>query len=155
MKKNTTISIDENVLRIAKKEITNISVFVEDCFRAYLGLDGDDLLVGNVQNELDKIRQAKLNIHILTKTDEPVSVVQQDILLEQQVLVWKNIWRHYRVYEEVEPKDLQQASKYFGLATDELLEMLNKLLLYSDNDTILLLEDWSFAKSKYDELKQE
>ena len=67
-KKITTISIDSKVLSRAKMEIPNLSDFIENCLKVYLDVTGKEDTVKSIQDELDKIKEARLKIHLLSES---------------------------------------------------------------------------------------
>ena len=73
-KKVTTISIDSKVFWKAKREIPNISDFVEKCMKVYLNITDDDNNVGSIQEELNKIKESQLKIHLLCERKDNESV---------------------------------------------------------------------------------
>ena len=68
MKKNLTITIEENLLAEAKKHIPNLSSFFEECLTHYLGYGDEPIFnVLDAEKELDKIREAQFNLYLLSK----------------------------------------------------------------------------------------
>ena len=55
MKKKLTLSIDEKVLESATEQIPNISKFVEDCLREFLGLNPGNYPTKTAHDIIDNI----------------------------------------------------------------------------------------------------
>ncbi|WP_458454392.1 hypothetical protein [Methanobrevibacter sp.] len=147
-KKVTTISIDENLLRQAKREIPNISVFVESCFIAYLGLD-DNII--DVKTELDKIKEAKLKINILTQSNTEETLINA-YNKDKINNVWMECWGEYRNTEIINDEQLKKASKILGTTNQELKEMMVDLKLYATGDEIIKCQDFDFAYTKFKQI---
>ena len=67
MKEKITISIDEEILKLAKEHIPNISKFVEGCFIAYFQFttENDEQRGEELRKAWEDFHRAKLNIHLL------------------------------------------------------------------------------------------
>ena len=142
MKKTTTINIDENILATAKKEIPNISTFVENCMRTYLGLNTD---VESIQSELDKIKNAKLNICILTNKEKDIEPV---IEIDKQRInqIWVKVWSEYRKNDTYTPRDFDLACAITGLNAREMDELLNKVKYNVPQINWVKCDDFETAK---------
>ena len=60
-KKTIGLSIDENILQKAKKEIPNLSEFLEECLKHYFGYANGTFPVGNINDITNKI--GKLQVY--------------------------------------------------------------------------------------------
>ena len=143
-KKVTTISIDERVLVRAKQEIPNISDFCENCMRAYLGVGVNSLNISSMQEELNKLKSANLNLHLLSEVD--LNNANNNELVND---AWRSIWRKTRNHMTVSDNELISASKILGKSSEELEQMLTVLVEYSSREDLIACEDWSFAAEKY------
>ena len=151
MKKVTTMNIDEDVLERAKKEIPNISLFCEDCLKKFLGLDGG--IVGSIENELDKMKKAQLNIHILSQAEYEAQV-SESLSSKENNTVWVGIWRNYCNTQTIIPDSLEKASKVLGVSTGFLEGMLDTLYIVLSREDMVKCDDWSYAYSKYMEFEK-
>ena len=61
-KERVNISIDKDLMEKARKQIPNLSAFIEECLKYYLGLEDGLMPIINDQDILDEIGrlQAKL-----------------------------------------------------------------------------------------------
>lgn len=146
VKKVTTISIDENILKKAKMEIPNLSTFVEECLKQYLGLENE---VADMQVELEKIKDSMLKIHLLSKTDYAPS---KELDIKKINDTWIKCWGVYRsngIYNDA------QIEKLAGLVDYEISyikSMMNNLKLYLPKSDLSACDDWENAVKKYNEL---
>lgn len=149
MKKTTTISIDEKILLTAKKEIPNISVFVEECMRTYLGLNTE---VEDIQEELDKIKTAKLNISILTQKEEDSEIIiNTDNARVNKI--WVKLWGLYRKTGNINPKEFDFACNTLGLNARELDDVLKSLKFNVPQMEWVKCDDFNTAKKIAEEYK--
>ena len=143
-KKVTTVNIDAEVLRLAKREIPNISVFIEDCFRAYLGLDDENIT--GIQDELNRIKDARLKIHLLSKEDDLNSSLENRMNKKKMNEVWIKIWGVYRTSEVIYPADLINASNIIGVSPEDLKDFMNDLLLFVPKSDLGKCDDYFYAR---------
>ena len=61
-KKSLKISIEEDILEKAKRDIPNLSGFVEECLKHYFGYAEGTIPVGDINEITDKI--GKLNVEL-------------------------------------------------------------------------------------------
>lgn len=142
-KKVTTINIDAEVLRLAKREIPNISVFIEDCFRAYLGLDDENIT--GIQDELNRIKEARLRIHLLSEEDDLNSNLENRMDKKKMNEAWIKIWGVYRTSEVIYPADIQNASNVLGVSIEDLKSLMSDLLIFVPKQDLSKCDDYFYA----------
>lgn len=145
VKKITTISIDEDILKVAKKEIPNLSIWVEDCLKVFLGFN--NLEVKTVNENLDIVKQGLLNIHLATLQNEETKFNNR-INTEECNRVWSKIFRQYRNGQEVNTNDLNTAIRVLNVSPDKLMGLLADLDLTVDKIDLPRFESWNVAKTK-------
>ena len=144
MRKTTTISIDSDILRLAKREIPNISLFIEDCFKTYLGINDEINNIASIQKELDTMKDCQLKIHLLSKLQDSEGKLK-DFDGAKVNETWREVWRHYRNTETiVQDKDL--LTQILGMEYEDLKELLDYLLTYVPKSEYSNCEDFSIAK---------
>lgn len=147
-KKITTIHIDEAILNKAKKEIDNISNFVEECLKAYLGLDDTKFNISSIDNELETMKQANLNIHLLSGKDE-IEKSNQKISDQEINDAWIKIWREYRINENCNYNDANKLSELVDYTSDEIMDMMDCLLMNCNRKQLLKCETFKGAELQY------
>ena len=70
MKKQLTLTVDEIVLKKAKENIPNLSNFIEECLKRYLGLNTGEYPVHNAKELLNKISECQLELHLLNEENQ-------------------------------------------------------------------------------------
>ena len=121
VKKVTTVSIDENILRMAKKELPNISVFVEDCLKAYLGYNNTQ--IKTIDENLSIIQNALLNIQIASMKDKDTTIVEQYNYGEQNK-AWNVLFGKWRNQENINIDDWETTSKILNVTVRELKDLM-------------------------------
>ena len=142
MKKVTTISIDENILKIAKKEIPNISIFIEDCLKAYLGYNNAE--IRTIDENMETIKNCLLNIHYATSNNE-IDVKQQYNEVEINKS-WLKLWNSKRNHLKLDDDDIKNELKVLGITYKELQEIFDKLDFVS-NENLIRCNDWKFVQT--------
>ena len=133
-KKTTTLKIDENILYLAKREIPNISQFVENCLKTYLNITNDSDNVVEMQDALNTIKDAKLKIHILSESENN-KMKFQAFDTEKQNRTWRKIWVKYCNGEETSMTS-NEAEMILGITVEEIVDMMD-LINYPQNNLLL------------------
>lgn len=144
VKKVTTVSIDETILHMAKKEIPNISIFVEDCLRAYLGVNNTN--VKSIDENLAIIQQCLLNIQIASMKDKDTTIVEQYNYSEQNK-AWNTLFGKWRNQENINIDDWENTGKVLNVTVRELKDLIE--VLEFENVDLIKCNDWSFVKQNY------
>ena len=143
MKKDLRVSIEEKLLKQAKKEIPNLSGFFETCLKYYLGTEQVFFPTNDAQEILDKIKELQLQLFLLTEkeiTEDKIAEAEQDKIDR----FWRELYLKYRDTYVI-PDDLKELAK-------ELLDVdLDTLenILDSVDDNNLMFNTWTEAKQWY------
>jgi len=143
-KKVTTISIDEDILRIAKKELSNLSIFVEDCLKAYLGFNNTN--VKSIDENLQTIQQCLLNIQIASTIDKETTIVETYNNEEQQKC-WSKLFGKWRNNEFIEQSEYENASKILNTTVNNLKELFENIEFNCRKNDLIKCNDWGYAKT--------
>lgn len=145
VKKITTISIDEDVLKKAKKELPNFSIFVEECLKSFLGIGNLDLMT--IDENRNIIKNAMLKIQILTaKNDGEIAVEHYDS--KQQEEAWLKIFNLFRKHQE-NRSDVVNAGKILNMDSTELYELFEVIESECDKRELVKCSDWGYVKNTY------
>ena len=145
VKKITTISIDEDVLKKAKKELPNFSIFVEECLKSYLGIGNLDLMT--IDENRNIIKNAMLKIQILTaKNDGEIAVEHYDS--KQQEEAWLKIFNLFRKHQE-NRSDVVNAGKILNMDSTELYGLFEVIESECDKRELVKCSDWGYVKNTY------
>lgn len=152
-KKNATFYIEETVLKQAKREIPNLSAFVENCFKTYLNITGGDNNVQSMQDELNNIKTARLNIHLLSESNfNGAEVKEYDT--KKQNNTWIKLWGNYRNTETIIDADILNAGDILGKSYSEIIDIMQDLLTYLPRTELAKCDDWQIALKEYENLNR-
>lgn len=141
-KKITTISIEENILKKAKKEIPNLSIWVEDGLKAYFGVNDTDLMV--IDENRQNIRDSMLKIHLASKKNNNVN---EEVQFNETELnnAWSKLWRKYRNGQEITSTDLINANNILQVGVNELKNLMETLEITVDRADMVKCDKWNYV----------
>ena len=127
-KKVIKLSIDEDIIEIAKKQIPNISGFVEECLRNYLGI-GEHLIPVYKQQELNKTI-AKCQLELFLMNEKSKIENREEKLREHEInQAWRPLWAEYRDSRKYTQAKFDHAVKVLEVPADELEDILDVLFV--------------------------
>lgn len=148
-KKNVTITIDEELLEKAKKQIPNISGFVEECLKQYLGI-GNNLIHTSKMNELvETISKSQLELYLMNERGN-IEEAQEKAKQQEINLAWRRLYTEYRDTRTINQDKLKHASKILGVPCEELTDIVEVCYVFSMRDKIDVTE-WSEVYAQYGE----
>ena len=150
-RKITTVSLDEDILKKAKKDIPNLSMFIEDCLKAYIGMNDNDNFIADIQENLDNIKQSQLNIHILTKNDLNISEVKE-FDEKKSNNSWLKIWGVYRNTQQIHEATVMEVAEALNCKHTLLIDMMQTLLLYETKQDLAKCDNWNYAIQRYKQI---
>ena len=145
MKKQSVITIDEIVLKQAKENIPNLSKFIEECLKHYLGLNTGEYPVHNAKELLNKISECQLELHLLNeenKLNENIEKAKQELI----GYTWRILYATYRDTKNGPKKQLNEAEKILGVPSNELKNILELCFIFSDEIDVT---DWEKVCAEY------
>ena len=145
MKKQLVITIDEIVVKKAKKNIPNISNFIEECLKHYLGLNTGEYPVHNAKELLNKISECQLELHLLNeenKLNDNIEKAKQELIGS----TWRKLYATYRDAKNVPKKQLEEAEKILGVPSIELKDILELCFIFRDEIDVT---DWEKVRAEY------
>ena len=123
-KKSLKISIEEEILEKAKKQIPNISGFVEESLKHYLGYADGIFPVGNVNEINDMIGKLQLEMFLINQNyDVEESIKEAEN--EEKNRAWRFLWNDYISRLIPNEKLLEKAIEVLGMNGEELEEILD------------------------------
>lgn len=134
MKKTQTISIDTEVLKKAKKQIPNISAFVEECMKQYLGIGNNLIPTSKIHEINETISKCNLKLHILTSR-EHMEETKQKAEKQEINLAWRLLFKDYRNTRQINKDRLEHAIKVLNISEEELIDIVEvAYAFYLDSD---------------------
>ena len=147
-KKQLILTIDENVIEKAKKTIPNISGFVEECLKQYLGI-GNNLVPTSKMNELvEVISKSQLELHLMNER-ENIEETKERVENFEKDKAWRFLWNDYRVRLIPDERLLNEAVEVLGVDSETLEDILDEV--YEARDK-LDTDEWGTVKNWYDKV---
>ena len=146
-KKQLILTIDEEVIEKAKKHIPNISGFVEECLKQYLGI-GFNLIPTSKMNELvETISKSQLELYLMNERGN-IEEAKEKAAKQEINLAWRKLYTTYRDTRTINQDKLQHASETLHVPEDELVDIVEVCFVFSRNDEIDVTE-WNEVYEKY------
>ena len=141
------LSIDKEVLEIARQEIPNISRFTEECLRKYLGIGTTLTPLYKQQELLNTIGKCHLELHLMNE-QKHIEEMKREAKLEKNNYAWRSLFAHYRDTGRINDELLQHAIKVLGVNRDDLIDIIELAYAYLHRDRIDTT-DWQKVYEKY------
>ena len=139
-KKTLGVTIEENLLEKAKNRIPNISEFIENCFKNYLG-EGEGLINTYSQHELvETIGKCQLELYLLNEKQNIEENMKQ-AEIEDKNLTWRKLFAEYRDTRKINPEKLEDAVNKLGVPRQELVDIV-EVLFVNHNELNIDITDW-------------
>lgn len=141
------LSIDKEVLDIARQKIPNISRFTEECMRKYLGIGVTLTPLYKQQELLDTIGKCHLELHLMNE-QKHIEEMKKEAELKKINYAWRSVFTNYRDTGRINNELLQHAIKVLGVNRDELIDIIELTYTYFHRDRIDIT-DWQKVYEKY------
>lgn len=146
-KKRIELTIDDEVLEKARKQIPNLSGFVEECLKQYLGI-GFNLIPTSKMNELvETISKSQLELYLMNERGN-IEEAKEKAAKQEINLAWRKLYTTYRDTRTINQDKLQYASEILNVPEEELVDIVEVCYVFSRNDEIDVTE-WEEVYQKY------
>ena len=143
-KKQLILTIDEEIIKKAKKTIPNISGFVEECLKQYLGI-GNNLAPTSKMSELvETISKSQLELYLINERGNIEEAREKAEEFEKDK-AWRFLWNDYRIRLIPEETLMTSAVKELGIDEETLEDILDEVFEAKDNvdtDSWNTVYDW-------------
>ena len=147
MKKQLILTIDEEVVEKAKKQIPNISGFVENCLKQYLGIGNNLIQTSKMQELVEGISKNQLELYLMNERGN-IKEAQEKAAKQEINLAWRHLYTTYRDTRTIDPAKLKHASETLQVSEEELTDIVEVCFVFSRNDGVDVTE-WSEVYVKY------
>ena len=147
MKKQLILTIDEEVVEKAKKQIPNISGFVENCLKQYLGIGNNLIQTSKMQELVEGISKNQLELYLMNERGN-IKEAQEKAAKQEINLAWRHLYTTYRDTRTIDPAKLKHASETLHVSEEELTDIVEVCFVFSRNDGVDVTE-WSEVYEKY------
>lgn len=146
-KEKATISLDSEVLDKARKQIPNLSGFIEECLKQYLGI-GNNLIPTNKMHELvEGISKNQLELYLMNERGN-IEEAKEKAAKQEINLAWRRLYTTYRDTKTIDETLLTNASEILGVDKVELTDIVEVCYAFSRTDEIDVTE-WTEVYQQY------
>ena len=124
-KKVIKLSVDEDVLETAKKHIPNISGFVEECLKHYLGYADGIFPVGNINEINEKIGKLQVELFLINQNYDMETAMKEAEEFEKDK-AWRFLWNDYRARLVPDELLMRTAVEELGIDEDTMEDILDE-----------------------------
>ena len=147
MKEKATISLDSEVLDKSRKQIPNLSGFIEECLKQYLGI-GNNLIPTSKMHELvEGISKNQLELYLMNER-EHIQEVKEKAAKQEINLTWRRLYTTYRDTRTIDEHLLSNASEVLGVPGEELSDIVEVCYVFCREDNVDVTE-WAEVYEKY------
>ena len=147
MKKQLILTIDEDVVEKAKKQIPNISAFVEDCIKNYLGIGNGLINTSNIHELNETISKCQLELYLMNERGNIKEAIEK--AAKQEInLAWRRLYATYRDTRTIDETLLNNASEILKVDKVELSDIVEVCYAFSRNSDIDVTE-WVEVYAEY------
>ena len=146
-KKQLILTIEEDIVEKAKKTIPNVSGFVEECLKQYLGI-GNNLIHTSKMNELvETIGKCQLELYLMNERGN-IEEAKEKAAKQEINLAWRRLYTTYRDTRTIDETLLTNASEILGVDKVELTDIVEVCYAFSRTDEIDVTE-WTEVYAQY------
>ena len=147
MKKQLILTIDEDVVEKAKKQIPNISAFVEDCIKNYLGIGNGLINTSNIHELNETISKCQLELYLMNERGN-IKEAKEKAAKQEINLAWRKLYATYRDTRTIDETLLNNASEILKVDKVELSDIVEVCYAFSRNSDIDVTE-WAEVYAEY------
>ena len=146
-KKQLILTIEEDIVEKAKKTIPNVSGFVEECLKQYLGI-GNNLIHTSKMNELvETIGKCQLELYLMNERGN-IEEAKEKAAKQEINLAWRRLYTTYRDTRTIDETLLTNASEILEVDKVELTDIVEVCYAFSRTDEIDVTE-WTEVYQQY------
>ena len=146
-KEKATISLDSEVLEKARKQIPNLSGFIEECLKQYLGI-GYNLIPTSKMHELvEGISKNQLDLYLMNERGN-IEEAKEKAAKQEINISWRRLYTTYRDTRKIDNALLEHASETLGVDKVELSDIVEVCFAFSRRDEVDVTE-WEEVYEKY------
>ena len=146
-KKQLILTIDEDVVDKAKKQIPNISACVEKWLKQYLGIANNLIPTSKMHELIDTISKCQLELHIMTE-QKNIEEMKQQAKLEEINFAWRKVYTEYRDTRTFNQGKLKHTANTLNVSAEELKDIVEVLFTYRDSADVDVT-DWFEVYKEY------
>ena len=146
-KEKATISLDSEVLEKARKQIPNLSGFIENCLRNYLGIGNGLVNTSNIHELNETIGKCQLELYLMNERGN-IAEAKEKAEKQEINLAWRHLYTEYRDTRTINQDKLKHAVEVLGVNPEELTDIVEVCYVFSRNSDIDVTE-WEEVYNEY------
>ena len=146
-KKQLILTIDEEVIEKAKKHIPNISGFVEECLKQYLGIGNNLIPVSKMHELVEGIGKNQLELYLMNERGN-IEEAKEKAAKQEINLAWRKLYTTYRETKTIDEHLLDNAVEVLGVPGEELIDIVEVCYVFSMKDGVDVTE-WVDVYEQY------
>lgn len=146
-KEKATISLDSEVLEKARKQIPNLSGFLEECLKNYLGIGNGLINTSNIHELNETISKCQLEIYLMNEKGN-IKEAKEKAAKQEINLAWRKLYATYRDTRTIDETLLTNASEILKVDKVELSDIVEVCYAFSRNSDIDVTE-WAEVYAEY------
>lgn len=137
-KERVNISIDTELMEKARKNIPNLSSFIEECLKHYFGYADGTFPIGNINDITEKIGKLQVDLFLINQNYDMETAMKEAKKFEKDK-AWRFLWNDYRIRLIPDEQLLAEAEEKLQMHSETLEDLLDELYEVKDEvDT----EEW-------------
>jgi len=146
-KEKATISLDSEVLEKARKQIPNLSGFIEECLKQYLGI-GYNLIPTSKMHELvEGISKNQLDLYLMNERGN-IEEAKEKAAKQEINIAWRKLYTTYRDTKTIDETLLKNAVEILNVPELELTDIVEVCHAFCRRDEVDVTE-WEEVYEKY------
>ena len=141
------LSIDSELLEKAKKQIPNISAFVEECLKQYLGVGNNLTPTSKMYELVETISKSQLELYLMNERQH-IEEAKQKAEKQEINLAWRHLYTEYRDTKTINQDKLKHAVEVLGVTSEELTDIVEVCFVFSRDDGVDVTE-WADVYAAY------
>lgn len=146
-KEKATISLDSEVLEKARKQIPNLSGFLEECLKNYLGIGNGLINTSNIHELNETISKCQLELYLMNERGN-IKEAKEKAAKQEINLAWRKLYATYRDTRTIDETLLNNASEILKVDKVELSDIVEVCYAFSRNSDIDVTE-WVEVYAEY------
>ena len=146
-KEKATISLDSEVLEKARKQIPNLSGFLEECLKNYLGIGNGLINTSNIHELNETISKCQLELYLMNERGN-IKEAKEKTAKQEINLAWRRLYATYRDTRTIDETLLNNASEILKVDKVELSDIVEVCYAFSRNSGIDVTE-WLEVYAEY------
>lgn len=146
-KEKATISLDSEVLEKARKQIPNLSGFLEECLKNYLGIGNGLINTSNIHELNETISKCQLELYLMNERGN-IKEAKEKAAKQEINLAWRRLYATYRDTRTIDETLLNNASEILKVDKVELSDIVEVCYAFSRNSDIDMTE-WAEVYVEY------